>query len=231
VIGRLRQLGAGLLDLVIPPRCAGCGERDTWLCADCRAGLHRLPADRCRRCAQPGVPTRVCGNCYASPPPFVAVDAPFIHDGLARQLVLDLKYHGHRHLAGPLAELAAAAAPRDVEAVVPVPLHERRRAERGFNQSELLAAGVARAVGVPALPDALRRTRETRPQAGLSEAERIANVRGAFVPTAKLSRHRVLLVDDVCTTGATLAACARALHRAAVREVVALTVTRAANLQ
>ena len=231
MIHELRRLGQALLDLGIPPRCAGCGERDTWLCSDCQAGLGRLPAERCRRCALPGVPTQVCGSCYSAPPPFAALDAPFLHEGLARRLVLDLKYGGRRHLATPLATLAASAVAGTVEAVVPVPLHPNRRAERGFNQSELLAAGIAAQLGAPLAATALCRTRETRSQTGLSERERIANVQGAFEPTARLARARVLLVDDVCTTGATLAACARALHRAGAREVVAVTVTRAANLQ
>src|ERR1041385_3246044 len=94
----LNAVGTRLLDLVIPPRCVGCGETDRWLCARSRAGLARLPEEPGHQCALPGVSTRFCASCYRDPPPFEQLTAPFLHVGLARQLVLDLKYRGHRHL-------------------------------------------------------------------------------------------------------------------------------------
>ena len=227
---RLRRavgdVGARLLDVVIPPRCVGCGERDRWLCVDCRATLQPLPDDHCHQCAAPGVATRFCANCYRDPPPFEQLRVPFLHAGLARQILLDLKYRGHRHLAPLLADLLRPHLPAGIDAIVPVPLHSSRLAERGYNQSELLA----RSLGPPVASGVLVRTRPTPPQAGLNQAERLANVRGAFAAPSRLDGRRVLLVDDVCTTGATLSACARTLRRAGAERVLAVTVTRAADM-
>lgn len=149
------------------------------------------------------------------------------HDGVARQLVLGLKYRRGKHLAGPLADLVAPLVPAGVDALVPVPLHENRVRERGFNQSELLANELGARVGRPVLAAALNRVRETPSQTGLSPSERVENVRGAFAAAERLDGQHVLLVDDVCTTGATLYACARTLRRAGVASVQAIVATRA----
>jgi ComF family protein len=146
-----------------------------------------------------------------------------------RKLIHLFKYARIRTLAGPLGEMIASAVPRDqsFDAVVPVPLHWRRRLERGFNQSELLARAVARRYGLP-VTNAVRRRRTTTAQAGLSNAKRRANVAGAFKvarPQA-IAGRRVLLVDDVMTTGATAAACAAALRRAGASYVALLTLAR-----
>jgi ComF family protein len=224
------KVGARLLDLLIPPRCVGCGERDRWLCPDCRTSLAGLPEQHCEQCALPGVPTRFCANCYRDPPPFEQLRAPLLHDGLGRDLVLGLKYRGHRHLAPVLAELVRPHTPEGLDVIVPVPLHPERLRERGFNQSGLLAEEIRAASGVKIDASVLVRTRQTAPQAGLSARERIANVRGAFRANRRLEGETVLLVDDVCTTGATLSACARTLRRAGAGRVLAVTVTRAADM-
>jgi ComF family protein len=220
-----------MLDLLLPPRCAGCGERESWLCPACAAGLAPLGDRRCRLCAAPlGGDVTLCADCYRDPPPLERVQAAFRHEGLARELVLDLKYRGHRHLAPVLGELLAASAPRAVEGVdglVPVPLHPQRRRERGFNQSELLAEELGRRLRLPLVASSLRRTRDTAQQTGLSPGERRANVRGAFAVEGRLDGQRLLLVDDVCTTGATLYACARALRGAGAAAVAAAVFTRA----
>jgi ComF family protein len=123
--------------------------------------------------------------------------------------------------------LIVAAIPRDqtFDVVAPVPLHWRRRWQRGFNQSELLARAVARRYGLPVL-DVLRRKRATPTQAGLSNARRRSNVAGAFTVRGAVSGRRILLVDDVMTTGATAAACAAALKRAGARHVAVLALAR-----
>jgi ComF family protein len=222
------SLATRLLDLIVPPRCAGCGRRDTWLCPSCRAELPRLPDRSCRVCAAPvaGAVHR-CAECYRDPPPVARVHAALRHDGVARQLVLGLKYRRGKHLVQPLVDLIAPITPDDVDVLVPVPLHERRLRERGFNQSELLAVELARRTARPVAGDALARVRETSSQAGLSPGERVENVRGAFAASARLDGRSVLLVDDVCTTGATLYACARALKRSGAATVQAVVATRA----
>ncbi len=151
------------------------------------------------------------------------------YEGTLRELIHLFKYTKIRTLAAPLGEMIASAVPRDqsFDAVVPVPLHWRRRLDRGFNQSELLARAVARRYGV-SVTNAVRRRRATTNQAGLSNAKRRTNVAGAFMvkrPQA-IAGRRVLLVDDVMTTGATAAACATALRKAGANYVALLTLAR-----
>jgi ComF family protein len=147
----------------------------------------------------------------------------------------ELKYHARRRVAARLAEeLAADPAARAVlqpgVLLVPVPLHPRRREERGFNQAELLAAELARRAGVDVAVGALVRRRDTSPQTGLSAAARRSNVAGAFVVRrqSRVAGRAVVVVDDVMTTGATARACARALREAGVAEVRVLTAARVA---
>jgi ComF family protein len=148
-----------------------------------------------------------------------------------REAVQALKYEGLRVLAEPLSAEMARYGERMLprpQVIVPVPLHTDRQRERGYNQSALLAQGLGWRWGVPVVEEALLRTRSTRAQVGLSGEERRENVRGAFAgPTTALRDQRVLLVDDVCTTGATLEECAHALREAGAATVWALTLTRA----
>ena len=155
------------------------------------------------------------------------------YDGVLRQLIHLYKYGRMKSMARPLADLLVRALPRDerFDAVTPVPLHWRRLWSRGFNQSALLARSLARRSGIPMVP-ALRRTRSTAAQAGLSNSSRRKNVAAAFgVRRAggfarKLAGRRILLIDDVLTTGATAAACANALKRAGAARVALLTIAR-----
>jgi ComF family protein len=188
-----------------------------------------LPVDRCRICALPLSGVQVCPSCYGDPPRFDTLHAAFEHDALARDLIHRLKYDGFRHLAEPLASAALEALPAwpsAADCVLPVPLHPGRRRARGFNQADLLAVHVAARLGVPIEPSGLARTRSTDPQTGLTSRERRANVRGAFVARADLAAAHVLLVDDVCTTGATLDACAAALRAVGVERIEAIVVSR-----
>ncbi|HEV2448644.1 MAG TPA: ComF family protein, partial [Candidatus Sulfopaludibacter sp.] len=152
------------------------------------------------------------------------------YEGVLRELIHLFKYGRVKTLAEPLGGMLAAALPRDerFDAVTAVPLHWRRRWQRGFNQSELLARVVARRTGIAAV-SALRRIRATEAQAGLSNAGRRRNVAAAFGARRRagaLAGRRILLIDDVMTTGSTAAACARALKRAGAARVALLTVAR-----
>jgi len=149
-------------------------------------------------------------------------------------LLHELKYRGRRRVATRLAETllaepAACAVIAGADALVPVPLHPRRRRERGFNQAELIAAAISRCTGVTVLGSALVRRKDTAPQTGLSAAARRGNMRGAFAVRrrAQIAQRRLVLVDDVLTTGATALACARALREAGAIEVRLLSVARA----
>jgi len=151
------------------------------------------------------------------------------YEGALRELIHLLKYDGMKPLAGPLSECLSRALPLDdrFDAVVPMPLHWRRRFQRGFNQAAALANGVARRRRIPLL-NAVRRIRATRSQTGLTNARRRENVRGAFRAGRgrPLEGLRILLVDDVMTTGATGSACAAALKRAGAKSVTLLTLAR-----
>lgn len=214
-----RALGGGLVDLALPPRCADCG-RGT-------AG-----AALCPRCDwQSAAPLPEA----APPAPVASWTAAVAHEGAAQEWVWRFKFT-RPGLAGldPHADAVArfwirraAAAARTLagaapELVLPVPLHRRRLRARGFNQSVALARDAARALAAPWSAQALLRIRDTQSQTGLSRSARQRNVAGAFRACGRLPR-RVWLVDDVATTGATLAAAARALRRAGAREIRALT--------
>jgi len=152
------------------------------------------------------------------------------HAGVLRTAVHALKYEGVRVLAVPLASMLAdvwRGAGLQAQAIVPVPLHRRRLRERGFNQSQLLAEALAAEVNTPVRPSALLRVRETPVQVGSSAQERKANVAGAFVATKDLAGVTVVIVDDVCTSGATIEASAAAIAAVGGRPVAVMTVTQA----
>jgi ComF family protein len=184
----------------------------------------------CARCGRPYSEDGLCGWCRRAPSALDHIRSAALFGGPLREAVHAFKYKGRVDLAQPLAELMVAfwrRNPLPADVIVPVPLHARRERERGFNQAVLLAQAFAARVELP-VTVALERARETVPQVGLNAHERRENVRGAFTALIDMpSGHRALLVDDICTTGATLDACAVALRRAGCRRVYALTLARA----
>ncbi len=172
-----------------------------------------------------------CVHCRTDPPiPLRAIRGVFFFQGPIRRSIHSLKYEGRFELAPILARSLAQylhAHPIPIDFLVPVPLHPERQAQRGYNQSALLAQALGRLRRLPVHEHALQRTRATRSQTHLSRQERLANVRDAFATTENMKNARVLLIDDVATTGATLRACAQALHRAGATHIWALTVARA----
>lgn len=218
----LRELGEALL----PQRCIACGRFGAALHRACLEALPAATAPRCTRCWAPG-PGSPCAACLADPPPFEGLRTPYRFAGVARRALLEAKFRGITEHLDPLAGAAAGAVPRSwaIDAVAPVPLHASRRRRRGFNQSELIARGVASRLGVSLRADLLRRVRSTGPQTALGRDRRASNVAGAFGAVGE-PPSGVLLVDDVSTTGATLAAAARALLEGGAQRVYALAIAR-----
>ncbi|HUO93472.1 MAG TPA: ComF family protein [Rhizomicrobium sp.] len=234
-----RRLGRSTLDLLFPPLCASCrapvGEPYS-LCAACWRAVQFLDGPCCAQCGypfdfDPGADTR-CGGCLARPPAFDTARAIMRYDDKSRDLVLAFKRADRLDLAPAFANwLARVGKPLldECDVIVPVPLHPARLWQRRYNQSALLAQALARRVGRPAQLFALERVRRTPSQGQMVSAKaRRRNVLGAFRVVNKelLSGRKVLLVDDVYTTGATLEACARALKRVKVQRIFVLTLAR-----
>lgn len=238
----MRKLGNGLLDLAVPPRCHLChcfipNAGPLHLCQSCRDSLPTCSSPCCSVCGRPfnGAGTdHPCGVCLLHPPPWESARAALVYEGGCRDLVHAFKYHHRTHLRRPLALLTAellapfAAACR-ANLLIAVPLHPRRLRTRGFNQALLVAELLTAAWNLPLHRYALRRDRYTTTQTALSLHERAKNLVNAFsVPDyTAIQDKRIMLVDDVFTTGATLAECSRSLLRAGASAVCCVTVARA----
>jgi ComF family protein len=241
----LRWLATGVLDAVLPARCLACGvvvQSSGMLCGRCWRAVDFLGPPHCACC---GLPFEVaseegaqCAACLRYPPPFARARAVFRYDDESRGLVLAFKHGDRLHGAAAFARwMARAGAPllADASAIAPVPLHWTRLFRRRYNQAALLANALGRESGVAVLPDLLLRQRRTPSQGQLGAAARRRNVRGAFALNhryaAWIKGRRVLLIDDVYTTGATVGACARVLRRAGAEAVDVLTLARVARPQ
>ena len=229
------MLARATLDLLFPPRCVICQRFGSCFCDGCQARVAPLLPPVCEHCGRPMAAAGVCRTCRGVVSALQGIRAAAMFDEPVRSAIHHLEYKNVRDLAEPLAELLTEAYQRTsppVDQIVPVPLHRRRVRERGFNQAALLARGLGRRIGLPVVQNALVRAIYTAPQVGLGARERLENVRDAFHCTeASLSGQRVLLIDDVCTTGSTLEACAAVLRReGGAAAVWALTVARARGL-
>lgn len=227
----LTRLVGSFIDLVFPLSCAGCGREGGVLCEGCGAGLARLEKPYCSLCANPGA-AQVCSWCAETAPPFDGIRAPYLMAGAVKEMVYGLKYRNLRASAPWLGGLMAAHLERDhipADVLIPVPLHKRRERERGYNQSELLALEVGKRTGIPVNVGALKRVKDTAPQVSVrSHEERRRNIEGAFQCTGEVGGLRVLLIDDVVTTGSTMAACAGPLKDAGAASVWGLSLARQA---
>ncbi|CAK0748117.1 competence protein ComFC [Azospirillaceae bacterium] len=247
--GVLQCFARFLFDMVLPPRCLGCGEpvdRQGGLCGPCWMGLTFLGPPYCDQCGTPfphpmgeeddsngGQEKILCGQCVATPPNFTRGRSVVAYDNGSKPLILSFK-HGDRTDCAPIYGAWMARAGADLletaDILTPVPLHWGRLFHRRYNQAALLAQEIERQSGKPAVLDALIRRRSTLSQGGRGRTARFRNVRGAFETRARraalIQGARVLVIDDVMTTGATISECARMLLHAGARQVDALTLAR-----
>ncbi|MEP3274758.1 MAG: ComF family protein [Stappiaceae bacterium] len=240
VHGKWRIVSEKLLDFILPWQCPGCRrvlKDGGGLCPHCWKELHFIERPYCERL---GIPFAYdlgsqaeCAQAIANPPAFDRARAAVAFGPVAQRMVHDLKYRDRLDLVSLMAGFMLRAGQDFVEKnplLVPVPLHRSRLVKRRFNQSAILAEKLADKMGLTHCPQLLLRSRKTRQQVGLDITERQTNVRGAFnVPVQlrpKLSGRRIVLVDDVLTTGATVDACSKVLKRAGASGVDVLTFAR-----
>jgi ComF family protein len=232
VVALARSALRRTLDFALPPRCPGCGAITAdphRFCLACWRSLNFLGEPCCARCGLPfafaGADGSLCGRCLAEPPPFDRLRAAVAYGDVSRQVALKLKYSGRPGLAETLGHFMVRhlGGGEGDALLVPVPLHRWRIWKRGYNQSALIVSSLSRRTGLPAELDLVRRTRATPPLRGLGRRERGLAVRGAFAVPAqarpRLAGRRIILVDDVYTSGATASACARVLKRAGAASV------------
>jgi ComF family protein len=238
-LAKVEPAAIALLDLVFPPTCVACQQAGSPLCPRC-AQLAEPVGDRICLCCGRRQPEQIarCATCQGQEGPLNLVRAATIHSGVIRQAAHHLKYGGVTTLAPLLARYLVAAFLLHpwpafygrIDGVTPVPLHAQRLQERSYNQAELLAKAFCQQVHLPMQPQWLERQRLTRSQVGLHAHERNLNVADAFRAHPALYGKRILLIDDVYTTGATLTACAQAARAAGARAVYALTLAMAERI-
>jgi len=236
----LARVASRVLDILFPPSCLKCGaelEATGALCATCWPKIRFIAAPHCACCGLPFAydvgAGALCGPCVQDPPLFDRARAVFVYDDVSRDLVLSFKHADQTQSApgyGKWLARAGADLLTDADLLIPVPLHRRRLFARRYNQAALLVHALAKETGRRAAPDALIRVKKTQPHIDMGRMARQQNVAGAFRVHPKwaeaLEGARVVLVDDVFTTGATVSSCARVLRAAGAARIDVLTLSR-----
>ena len=219
------------MDSFFPRRCVGCGRVGDFLCLECLRKLPRLVPPFCPRCGRPQASSIVCPSCWQRPTEIDGIRSLFRFDEVVRKSIHELKYRNLKAISPCLAELLAdylKENPLPGEALVSVPLHPRRLRERGYNQSSLLARELAKRIDLPVIEDCLIRIKQAQPQVrAIDVEERRSNVADAFVcRDERVKGKEIILIDDVCTSGATLESCAAVLKDRGATSVWGLTLAR-----
>jgi len=229
----LGDIVSGLLDLVYPPFCLSCGKLGAdYLCPECVDKIDLIKPPCCLKCGIP-YPSAYCPDCRLREFSFRSARAAGVYEGVLRDAIHSLKYHCHLVVADVLAAIMVGSFSQSgfagqVDVVVPVPIHRSRLVERGFNQSAELARRLCKRLNLSLERDVLWKEKKTRHQVDLPEEQRTTNVRGAFAVrnVESIWQKRVLLVDDVLTTGSTASECARILVEAGAARVYVYTLAR-----
>jgi ComF family protein len=232
----LSNLGREALRIVLPSWCVACGAELPWrarnapACARCWSSMPEITGAKCRSCALPLPGGDLCADCAIDPLPVDWCEAWGRYAGALERLLYAMKFAHYDFLDGALAALLddtlRLRGDLDFDAIVPVPMHWRRQQQRGYNQAELIARALSAKTGIRCAL-LLRKRAGGAPQSTLAQRERAANVRRAFAASARARGRRILIVDDICTTGETLRACARALRKEGAARVCAIAVAKA----
>ena len=230
----ISQIWQQILNLIYPAKCVTCGLSDTHFCQACQDKLKYILPPVCNLCGYPTpAGTDWCRQCQNNAIPDLdgIRSVAFFEDSPLRSAIHHFKYQNQQVLSASFAQLLAECLKLHqlpVDLIIPIPLYKSRYKQRGYNQSALLARSLSQLIDLPLDTKSLTRQRSTATQASLSAAERHINVVGAFSCTPeKINVQSILLIDDVCTTGATLNACAQVLKNAGARSVYGLTLARA----
>ena len=231
MLPQLARLREAALDFIFPPYCVGCGREGAFICPACRQSLPRIMPPVCPRCGRPQSSGVICPDCVRWQSAVDGIRSPFRFEGVMREAIHKLKYQNLRSMAVPLAGMLQeylSANPLDFDILVPVPLHRKRLRERGYNQSRLLAQELGKLINIPVRDDVLVRRKHTPPQARTATIEeRTHNIADAFAcRDSRLRGRRVLLLDDVATSGTTLDACAAVLKANGAAAVWGLAMAR-----
>ena len=221
-----RALEAGL-DFIFPPRCAGCGRHGQFWCVECDRRLKLVSRSGCPSCGFPRIHRGACLACEIGD---LTVQSYASYRPPLKQAILQLKYSPDRRLADLMARWLVELYEEsrlEMQLIIPVPLADARKRERGYNQVELIASAMAGYLNIPVQAQSLQRVQETGSQVGLTPGERFENVQDAFSAESRfILNQRILLLDDLLTSGATLIGCAHALFQAGAAQVACLTVGR-----
>jgi len=220
-----------VVDSFFPRRCVGCGRLGGFLCPECLGKLSRLLPPLCPNCGRPQASGIICPDCWQRQTEIDGIRSLFRFDDIIRKAIHQLKYRNLKAISPCLAELLAdylISNPLPGEALMCVPLHTRRLRERGYNQSNLLARRLGERIDLPVIENCLIRVKQTQPQVRAADVEeRRRNVADAFMcRDERVNGRQIILIDDVCTSGATLESCAVALKNKGATSVWGLTLAR-----
>ncbi|MBQ6504467.1 MAG: ComF family protein [Flexilinea sp.] len=224
----IRNIFGHVLNWIYPPACVSCGKPGALICEECLSKLPAVGEHFCTHCGKPLMKNHFCSLCGKSSFRFQSARAPYLYDGPVSAMIKKLKFSGMLSLVPILSQYLTEYWQNlgwEADLIVPVPLSRSRQAQRGFNQSELIARQFAKSTGIPCEGRALMKQKHTREQVGLNADERRQNLIGAFAAEPAFIRNRqILLIDDVMTTGSTFAECSAVLLDAGAKSVNCLSV-------